>query len=270
MPYLAVTWELSSGSHYGTGLVEDYVGDFVSLSQLSEAQVVGAILAAEFRWLVNPAGLTRPEDFEASRNGSALPGSKDDIIPIESGKSADLNIMLNLVSEYTKRIGRGFLMGSAVTRDAERVTAEEIRMQANELETAYGGVYSRLSLDLQLPLARYLMKKVGLKKGVNPTIVTGIEALSRQGDLDDFKLWLQDMAAVNNMPESLQARLKLDQIAIALATPRRIKAADYVKSDQQVQQEQAQMQQQQMAAEAATAGAKAGADVAVRGQTPNG
>lgn len=46
------------------------------------------------------------------------------------------------------------LLNSAVQRNGERVTAEEIRYVAGELEDTLGGVYSLLSQELQLSLIR--------------------------------------------------------------------------------------------------------------------
>ena len=60
----------------------------------------------------------------------------------------------------TRRLGAAFLLNTAVTRDAERVTAQEIRMQAQELESSLGGVYSRLANELQLPLAKRLLQEI--------------------------------------------------------------------------------------------------------------
>lgn len=266
LPFRVLTWDLSDNANYGTGLVEDYKGDFSALSALTKAQVLGAILASEFRWLVRPGGNTRVEDFEESENGSAIPGEEGDITIVQSNKAADLQLLQAVNSEYINRIARGFLLGSAVTRDAERVTAEEIRMQANELETSLGGAYSRLAVDFQIPIAYWLLDIVKLTihgKGVRPSIVTGLEALSRTGDLEDLKLWLADMAALNSLPEHLQAKLRMDKIATALATPRRIKAMDFVKSEEEFAAEMQRAQQQQIEAQATQSGIDAAADVTV-------
>lgn len=256
LPYRVLTWDLSDDAHYGTGLVEDYKGDFSGLSTLTKAQVIGAVLASEFRWLVNPAGMTKPEDFMESENGAAIPGMKDDVTLVQSGKAGDLQITMNMAGEYVTRIGRGFLLGSQITRDAERVTAEEIRMVANELETALGGAYSRLAVDFQLPLAYWLMAiiKLGVDgSGFTPSIVTGLEALSRSGDLEELKLWLADMAGLANLPPALLQRLNLAAISKDLAAPRRIEVSAYLKSEEQMQAEaqQAAQQQTQMVAEEA-------------------
>lgn len=52
-----------------------------------------------------------------------------------------------------------FLLNSAVQRQGERVTAEEIRYVAGELEDTLGGVYSILAQELQLPLAKRLLNQ---------------------------------------------------------------------------------------------------------------
>jgi hypothetical protein len=249
-PYRPLTWDLASGHHYGTGLVEDYANDFAGLSQMSKAQAENAILSSEFRWLANPAGTTSIPEFVNSRNGDVLAGNKDDLYLVESSKRGDLQTIGAIASEYVNRIGRGFLLSSMLVRQAERVTAEEIRQTAQELETALGGAYSRIAGDFQGPLAGWLLA------GVNPailedftvTIITGMDALSRSGDLEDLKLWLADLAAVSQLPEPIQQILNMRVIVEALALPRRIDATLYLKSEAQIAQEQqAAMQAQQQA-----------------------
>lgn len=267
-PYRPLTWDLADEQDYGTGLVEDYAADFAGLSALSKAQIQGAILASEFRWLVNPAGLTKVEDFENTPNGGAMPGSEGDITLISNSKSNDLRVTLEMSAEYVNRIGRAFLLGSMLVRDAERVTAEEIRMTANELETALGGGYSRIAVDFQTPLAKWLLEGVAVDMGedFDVTVVTGLDALSRAGDLDELKLWLADMAAVNNLPPELLRTLRMDTIAEALAAPRRLNVENFIKSPEEMAQEMAQAQE----AEARMMAAQAGANVAQANATNQG
>lgn len=263
-PYQVLTWNLKTGNHYGTGLVEDYAGDFGGLSVLSEAQVKGAILSSEFRWLVNPAGMTKVEDFEESENGAALPGMEGDIALVANSKGQDLQVVGQMAQEYIQRIGRGFLMGSAVTRNAERVTAEEIRMQATELETSFGGTYSRLAVEMQMPMARWLLRSVNMEvKGteLQLSIVTGLDALSRSGDLDSLRAALQDVGLVTQL-QQVAPNLKLDAIITAIFVGHGLPAAKYVKDERTMQAEQQQAQaqaaEQEMQTQAVSAGVEAG------------
>lgn len=265
LPYRALTWDLADGNHYGTGLVEDYKGDFAGLSTLTKAQVIGAVLASEFRWLVNPAGMTKPEDFEQSDNGAAIPGVEGDVSLIQSGKSGDLQITMSMATEYVNRIGRGFLLGSQMVRDAERVTTEEIRLIANELETSLGGAYSRLAVDCQLPIAHWAMAGIGLvigDSGFVPTVVTGLDALSRNADLEELKLWLADMAALAQLPEQLQGELNYASLSKALAAPRRIDVTPYLLTPEEKAQRQAAAQASQTKQVAMEEGIKAEAKIA--------
>ena len=262
LPYRALTWDLSDGAHYGTGLVEDYRPDFAALSALSRAQVMGAVLASEFRWLANPAGMTKPDDLMNSENGSVLPGNEGDISIVQSGKSQDLNTTMAINAEYVNRIGRGFLMGGSMIRNAERVTAQEIRMLANELETALGGAYSRLAVDIQLPLARFLMGllDIGDSAGIEPTVVTGLDALSRTGDLEELQAFFADLGALAALPDQLMARVRFDEVAAAFAAARRVKSDAFIKDEATMRQEMQQAQQQALEQQAAMGAVDAAAE----------
>lgn len=254
MPYRAITWDLASGDDYGTGLVEDYSGDYAALSIMSKATVQAAILASEFRWLVNPAGMTSPEDFERSENGAALAGVQGDITLVQSGKSADLQVNVSIAEKYINRIGQGFLLHSAVTRHAERVTAEEIRMTAEELETSLGGAYSRIAVDVQLPLAYWLMDLSGKKitgSSIEPTIVTGLAALSRAGDRDNLVLFLTDVNQVAALPPDMRGRLRVGAIYAAFASARGLNVNTYLLSEDEYRAQQEAEMQAQLQAELA-------------------
>jgi len=270
MPAQHHTWRIADKRNYGIGHVEDYIGDFEGLDQLTEAEVNGAILASEFRWLANPGGMTRPEDLQRSRNGDVVPGQEGDIALVAAGREVATAIQVVAASaeKYVRRIGQGFLLTSAVQRDAERVTAEEIRLLANELETGLGGIYSRLALDLQLPLAFWLMKKVDSKvfegSDFKPVIVTGLDALSRNGDLEAMQLFLGDVVNITTMPPEVQQYLKLDSIFSALAAGRGLRASDFINKQSVVDERNAE------ANEAAQEDAikQAGVEAALKNQKP--
>lgn len=269
LPYRVLTWKLIPGNDYGSGLVEDYAGDFAALSALSEATVKAAVLASEFRWLVRPSGMTSARDLEVSENGDVINGSPDDIGIVDSKKGQDIVAIQGVNSEYIQRIGRGFLLGSAVTRDAERVTAEEIRMQATELETSLGGAYSRIALDVQAPVGRWLMKQQDLSvknTQIEMTIVTGLDALSRSGDLENLRGALSDIAAVANLPPELAATLKLAEISSTIFNGHGLTPAKFVKSPGEQQQEQQQRQAQEIQSQATQAAAQASAQATANPQ----
>lgn len=254
MPYHALSWELPSGADYGIGLVENYARAFAGLSTMSAATVQAALLASEFRWLVNPTGITKPEDLANSQNGDALPGVQGDVTLVQSQKGGDLQINLRITEQYINQIGRAFMLQSAVTRDAERVTAEEIRAVANELETSLGGAYSRIAIDLQLPMAHFLLRLADKDiKGSSATvsIVTGLAALSRTGDRDQLMLFLGDVTQVSTLPPNILDRLKLGPIMAALASARGLSTSEYMLTEQEYSEKVAEQQRAAMLEELA-------------------
>jgi len=265
-PIHALVWDLADEHDYGTGLVEDYAGDFGTLSTLSEAEVKAAILASDYRWLANPSGITDVAQFKTSQTGDVLAGKKDDLTLVSLVGSGALEQLGKSTDKYIRRIGMAFLLGTAVTRDAERVTAEEIRMQANELETALGGVYTRLSVDLQLPLVMWLLDAIKIDvqgTDLEPTIITGLAALSRTADAQNLMMFLNDMAGMATMPDPVLRRLNMEAVMSTAAASRGISASKYVRPEAEVKAEMAQEQQaladQQAQGEMAKAGAQAAA-----------
>lgn len=244
-PYIPLTWRLPLRQHYGVGRVEEYFGDFGSYELLSESMGDGAVLASQFRWLQNPGGITRPEDMANSKNGDVIPGIAGDLQLVAANIGQQLSTVLTISQEYSRRLGAGFLINSAVTRDAERVTAEEIRIQAQELEQSLGGVYSRLAKEIQKPLSRWLLKRIDLSiKGtkITPVIMTGLDALSRNADLERLMMWLQDVTSLGGIPPEQRAQLNEANIIADMAAGRGVNTKRYLASAQEVQARMQQMQ----------------------------
>ena len=150
-----------------------------------------------------------------------------------------------------------------MTRDAERVTAEEIRMLSAMLENALGGVYSVLSNELQLPLVNRLMARMtkakrlpNFPKGVvKPSIVTGLEALGRGHDLTKYGQLLQ---MVSQIPEAM-AMVNVGDLVKRVGTSLGLDMDGLIKSQEQIQEEQQQAMMAQMAQSALEQGVAAGA-----------
>lgn len=239
VPYRPLTWRLPLGQHYGVGRCEEYANDLGTNDLISEALSDGAVLASQFKWMVSPNGITRPEDLTQSTNGATLPGVEGDVALVFANIGQQLTSALGIGQEYQRRIGAGFLMNSAVTRDAERVTAEEIRLQAMELESSLGGVYSRLALSIQAPLALWLLRKAKVQiKGtmIKPVVITGLDAISRNGDLERMRAFLNDVALLDNIQPQTLATLNRTNIVSDMAAGNGVDKGRYVLPPSQQQQ----------------------------------
>jgi hypothetical protein len=255
-PWKVLVWDLADEADYATGLVEEYSADLETLSILAEAVVDGAIVGTEVRYGIRPASNLTADDANKSENGDFLPASPDDIGTILADNSKAITVADSVMQRYERRIGTAFLMNSAVTRDAERVTAEEIRITAQELETAYGGVYSALAPQLQKPVAEWGLARAGTDiKGadVKVMVITGLEALSRNGELDNLRLALGDLAMLTTVPPELQARLKWNNLVTYVGAGRGTPLADFVMNDEEFQAKMAHQQTQRVNEASATA-----------------
>lgn len=196
-PYQVLRWSHDVGTNYGRSFVEEYLGDLLTLEALSKAVTEDSVIAARTVFLVNPAGITRAKKFRDAKNGAVIEGSPDDIGTAKVDRHNDLQLILERISTLEQRLSRAFLMFEAIQRDAERVTAEEIRRLARELENSLGGVYSILTQEFQLPLVKRLMRQMSKQKRipelpkevVEPKIVTGIDGLGRGNDLEALRMF---------------------------------------------------------------------------------
>lgn len=261
MPFRALTWRLPMGQSYGVSLAEDYSNDLGTHDMISEALSDGAVLASQFRWACNPSGLTQPEDVERSSNGAVIPANKNDLDLVFANIGQQLATVIQIEDVFARRIGRGFLMNTAVTRNAERVTVEEVRIQAQELETSLGGVYSRLAIDMQAPIARWMLRAADISvKGtkIKPTVITGLDALSRTAELERLMGFLNDVTALSGIPPETRDLLNEEPIISAIAAGRGVSRTDYVASKEAVAERRQAREQELANRQAVQAGVNAG------------
>ena len=254
-PWIPLRWTSLAGEDYGRGLVEEYLGDILTLEALTKAITEGATIAARVIFLVNPNGTTRLKKLAEAANGSVIEGNAEDVSSLQVEKYNDFRIAFEKSQEIKQRLSQAFLLMESVQRDAERVTAEEIRAMAKELEDSLGGVYSVLSQEFQLPLVNRLMSQMTKKKRlpdfpkdtVKPSIITGLEALGRGNDLNKLMLFMQFLEPIG--PEAMQY-LNISDMITRGGTALGLDTNGLVKTQEQVQEEQQAAQEAQMAQQA--------------------
>jgi hypothetical protein len=252
-PFIALRFTHIDGEDYGRGFVEEYIGDLKSLETLTKAIVEGSAAAAKILFMVRPNGTTRIKTLADSPNGAIVSGDSQDVSTLQLQKSADFRVAQDTIRVLSERLARVFLMNSSVRRQAERVTAEEIRVAYQELEIALGGVYSILSQEFQLPLVQLIMNKMKKEKklppfpddSLKPMVVTGVEALGRGQDLNELASFLQHLTPLG--PNLIMQELNTSEYITRLAASLGIEANGLIKSEEEKQQEAQARQQQQQA-----------------------
>ena len=249
LPYIPLRWSSINGENYGRGLVEQYIGDFRSLEGLYQLLIEAASVQARVLFGKRAGAQIDIDELNGAENGAFIFGDlEQDITTLRVDKGSDLQVPLNMIQDLTRRLEQAFLVASSVARESERTTATEIRYMASDLEETLGGVYSILSLEYQRPLATLLLKQSGInlkQQGVEPVIVTGVEALGRNNELDKIRQFnglLQELGS----PEIVLQRLNIDNYIQTIGNSLGLDTSSLIKSGEQMQQEQQAQQEQQL------------------------
>lgn len=271
-PYLPLRWSHISGESYGRGHVEELLGDLKSLEGLTQAIVEGAAAAARLLILVSPHGATKIKDIAGAPNGAVRPGNVDDVHTVQAEKSADLATAAQVAAEIKKQLQFAFLLNSSVQRNAERVTAEEIRFMAQELEDTLGGVYSLLGTEFQLPLVKLVMARLTRqkrlpplnKKVAKPTIIAGLDALGRGHDLQRLRVAVAS-AQEGIGPEGMAQVMHMDEYVKRVFAASGVDATKLIKTREELAAEQQAAQQAQLVQDSAPEVVKGAIQAATQG-----
>ena len=251
-PLIPLTWTLARGENYGRGLVEDNIAAFNSIDVSTTALLDLMGIAADIKFFVNPGSVIDIQELINSKRGTYHLGAEGDVSSpnVSQQKMADMRVMAESIANWERNLSAAFLMSSGSVRDAERVTAEEIRFYAKEIESAYGGLYSMLSKVWQLFEATWAISQIeqGLPKFVDVLITTGLDALSQESALDNLGRSFQMLAILNGTPPEVLGTLDLSSIARFIFMNNNLPFNQFTLSKEQMQerqaQQQAQMQQQ--------------------------
>lgn len=267
LPFLFVPFNLLPGEHYGRTYVEDYESDLQGLDGGEEILTEGTAAAALLIRLVKPGGVTNKEALAKARNGAVITGDGNDVSVLQTNKGGDFAALEKRVESKESRLARAFLLNFSVQRQAERVTAEEIRYLAQALNEQLGSLYLELVKTYQSPWAKLKMAalmRLGRmtplpKNQVNVQMATGAAALSRAAELQN----LDDLTMPPNPIMQQQAARVLDPVVYF--RQRAIKIGIYmdglVKTQDRLDKEDQQAAQQAMQQQAMPNLIKAGADL---------
>ena len=254
-PWLVLRFNTVDGEDYGRGRVEEFIGDLRSLDGLAQALVEGASVASKVIFLVSPSATTKPATLAKAGNGAIIQGRPEDVGVVQVGKTADFATAANLSQQIEKRILEAFLVMNV--RQAERVTAEEVRLTQLELEQSLGGLFSLLTVEFLIPYLNRILLVLQRsnripklpKDIVKPKIVAGINSLGRGQDQQALTQFIGTIAQTLG-PEALMKYEDATEAIKRLAAAQGIDMLNLIKSPEtmeaEMQQQQAMMAQQNL------------------------
>ena len=249
-PWLVLRFNTVDGEDYGRGRVEEFLGDLRSLNGLSQALVEGSSVASKVIFLVSPSATTKPGTLAKAGNGAIIQGRPEDVGVVQVGKTADFATAAQLSATIERRILEAFLVMNI--RNAERVTAEEVRLTQLELEQSLGGIFSLLTVEFLVP---YLNRTLLIlqrsnqiprlpKDVVRPKIVAGINSLGRGQDNESLTRFMATIAQTLG-PEALTRYIDPSEAIKRLAAAQGIDVLNLVLTNEQLDQAQQQAQTDQ-------------------------
>lgn len=253
LPWIAVRWSRISGESYGRSYVEEYIADLRSLDWLQKAIVEASAASARLLWLVRPNATVSIKDLAEAPNGAFVEGTEGDAVALQVGKAADLQVTYKAIEGIMDRLGYAFLMNTAIQRSGERVTAEEIRMMAQELQDLLSGSFHVISREFQVPFIRRVMQRMTdqdrlpelPEEVISIQVVGGVEGMGRGHDRNRLIGWAQAVAQIagpNALEQYGDARTFMERLAHADG----LQPEGLIKTEEEVQEAQQQAMQQQL------------------------
>lgn len=257
-PYLPLRMFAVDGMDYARSIVDENFGDLKALEKLQKALVEGAVASARVLFLVAPNGTTRAKTLAEAPNGAIREGRDTDVTCLQMNKFADFRVAQESIQQIQERLSHAFLLTQDMVRQAERVTAEEIRMLQQEIQKQYSSIYSQLGASLQLPLVKMMMSSLQ-KRGKMPKlpqqyitamIITGVDALGRGQDLNKLEALVAGIAQTFG-PQAVSEYINIDDYLRRKADALGIKSEGLIVTEQDRMAKQQQQQQQAMMAQMA-------------------
>ena len=242
LPFRYLGWTWMTGDDYHRPYTEDYYKDLEQLDKLAKLLTDGALVAAKVLLFVNErGGRTRKSDVTDTDNGDVVDGSADDVTALQLQKNFDFQMVADREGKLQKTLAQAFLMNESVTRDAERVTAQEISYMARELESSsLAGIYSKLALQWSKWNVHQIMMELGIKfESIEVEILTGLDALGRSQEAQKLDNLLQRAEALG-----LRDYFDESELLNRYSSFEGVNTVNLVKSPNEVEQLRSQRQQQ--------------------------
>ena len=264
-PYSALRWSPMIGEDYGRGKVEEHYPDLRALEGLTQSLIEGAAMASRHVNMVRPnaaGGLNLRRRLAKAENGDYVVGNPEDVAMLQFQNTSGQHIVGQEVQRISQDLATAFLMKAGAQRDAERVTATELRMMTEEIEGSLGGVFSMLSQTMQRTRLNRLIAQMQSNEQlpsweigvVEPTILTGLEALGREQDVARVGQALQ---MLQGFDEDTRDYVKMEELLGKMFNG--LQLSDAVRTEGEVMERRQQRQAQESEAGIMATGGQAAA-----------
>lgn len=259
-PYIPLRWTSVNGHNYGVGHCAQHKSDLITLEGAYQLLLEAASIAGKTIFGIKPGSQIDMYEFNNAQNGQAIFADFDNELTVARvEKHNDLQLVMTIIDQTTRRLEQAFLAASSAVRDSERTTLGEIQYMAQDLEQSLGGVYSVFAQEFQVPLARLILDSLPEvdTEGFEFIPVTGVEALGRNNDLQKLRQFSMLIQETPVLQKAIETRFNVDNYIEDITVASSLPSGRYIKTKEQQQAEAQAMQEQQLLAQGGGAMAQA-------------
>jgi len=184
LPFLPIKSGTINSRNYGIGYLDSLMPDLNQLDRLLHQLDTIVSVVSRSLLFVNPNGITEAHDIAEAPNGAVVPGKASDVTSLQL-TPRELSSLYNYAMHVEQTLESAFLIGGQDFQRRDRVTATEVMQSATTSNAILGGIFSELTVSLQLPLLNLALQRLSKmnkisdlqKYGVKPKIVAGLLAL---------------------------------------------------------------------------------------------
>lgn len=270
--FIETPYELINGDDEGRGFVETRLGDLSSIDTLRERMLDFAAILSDFKIFKDIGCQVRDEDL-VSKPGSIVSmaevsgGQVQNLAMLQSNKNGDYAAILNHLTSLEDAFKGTVSLHQNTTPRGERVTAQQVRLVAQEVEEATGGFFVPLADSLQRPLTELAIYRAETQKILAPLpddtedihLLTGLTAVAGANKAAEL---LEVAAVANGLGPEAQGWINMGALFSAWARYRSIYEPGLFKTPAQKNAEAEAAFQQAVAASAAQQSIEVAGDAA--------
>lgn len=252
------------GANYGVGIVQQCLPSILQAYGGHKAVANVNALIGEAKYYTRPNMVGGIRQAQAGGSGKYIVvNNPDDIgmLPMTNINIAPSELAISMARE---EIAKTFIMTGDAVRDAERVTAFEIRKMADDITSVHDNWLADIAEQLQEKLVQYATYHMDLlnSQGVpvkddllkmQVKIITGSDAIDKVSESDNLLTAIQEFGVFTTINPEDKSIFKRDKIASTMLKARGVPSSEYIKSRDELAAEAEAAQkanERQMATEA--------------------
>lgn len=243
--FIIVAPNRPEGANYGVGIVQQCLPSILQLYGGAKAIANVNALIGEAKYYAKPNMVGGIRQMQQGGSGKYLVVNNPDDIGMLPVTNININPSEVATAMAKEEIAKTFIMTGDAVRDAERVTAFEIRKMADDITSVHDNWLADIAEQLQEKLVQYATYHMDLtnSEGVpvkdnllemQVKIITGSDAIDKVSESDNLLTAIQEFGVFTTINPEDKSIFKRDKVASTMLKARGVASSEYIKSDEEL------------------------------------